>query len=529
MAMQRTAFTGALWALLLAAGAAQARECEGRGELPALGAALGADDEGAALGADDECAAADAAAGVCALSALQIQGLRMRDHGEGGAGGASGAQEGEGCHNLVPSDGGRCWDEICWARDIGFKQHPDWYPGLDPKTSSIADWQAKIYGSPHSPCPRPCGTYVYPSTFGCDAATPAPLWAPAAGPSMQVKVLSYNLFWWHLFGQQGGAGDSAGRLIRDAGHEVPFDVMGFQECEDLEKVLEPVGLLKYYAALQGEHAVCMAYHKENWELLDHGLENVAEDMRSEFYGQRGAQWMRLKRKGTGETLLFVNHHGPLSVNSGGECGGKRTAHNLLNLMHAKGKTGDLIVLVGDFNANAASLTIQGLWTRLVHVYSGASFGGVDNVFSNAPRSSVVGTRNLGKGGSDHDAIEAVVATGTPLEASEKHRTSQGAEPNLAVSTLLGAGAPGDSWQLFWCGLIENGVRYTYENSDGYEGGGSHLAIFDIADPRLCCKKCQEDKRCASWVFSEWSNEARGPRCSTEDTSEMGSERGEVAF
>ena len=57
------------------------------------------------------------------------------------------------------------------------------------------------------------------------------------------QVLSYNLFWWHLFKVEGGRGGSAGHLIRSTS-QPPYDVMGFQECEDPEKVLGPAGLLQ---------------------------------------------------------------------------------------------------------------------------------------------------------------------------------------------------------------------------------------------------------------------------------------------
>jgi len=112
--------------------------------------------------------------------------------------------------------------------------------------------------------------------------------------------------------------------------------------------------------------------------------------------------------------LFINHHGPLGKNSGGKCGGGATAHNLLNLMKTQGHVGDAIILVGDFNANAGSLTVQELWKNLVLLYSGQSFGGVDNMFSNVPASSLVNAEVVGSGGSDHDAISAIIELGSPM-------------------------------------------------------------------------------------------------------------------
>lgn len=67
----------------------------------------------------------------------------------------------------------------------------------------------------------------------------------------------------------------------------------------------------------------------------------------------------------GPETVFANRHGPLSVNSGGQCGGVGTARNLLRLFTEKGREGDAIILFGDFNTNAGSPTIQELWKNLV--------------------------------------------------------------------------------------------------------------------------------------------------------------------
>ncbi|CAE8649230.1 unnamed protein product, partial [Polarella glacialis] len=136
------------------------------------------------------------------------------------------------------------------------------------------------------------------------------------------------------------------------------------------------------------HAICLAYRKAAWSLLERGEQDVADDLPTKYYGTRGTQWMRLAHKKTNRTVFFVNHHGPLSVNSGGLCGGEATANNLLHLMGTKAQAGDVLILVGDFNANGASTTIQSLWKHLVHVYNGDSFGGVDNIFSNVKKSQV---------------------------------------------------------------------------------------------------------------------------------------------
>jgi len=236
-------------------------------------------------------------------------------------------------------------------------------------------------------------------SFGCKAKPPPVVWTPGAGAALEVKALSFNLEWWRVFDRHLGAGAPA--LIARSGYPRHYDVMGFQECEDPDYVLRRAGLTGQYGALRGEKSLCMAYHLATWTLLSHGQEHVAADKQ---FGKRDAQWARLHHMATGRGLLFVNHHGPLPLNSGGVCGGAAVAFNLLSLVLQKGQQGDVVVLAGDFNSRAGSATIRLLGERL-HL---AVESGPDNVFTNLPR--VVNTVKLGGGGSDHSAILALAGT-----------------------------------------------------------------------------------------------------------------------
>jgi len=390
------------------------------------------------LALDDECGSEG-----CANYALQLRatlGQRASRANE------ELARESQGCHDVTEADGpSECLRAINWARHEGLATHPEWYTGLT-INSSMNEWQFVSYNITHSKCPRPCS--IPESVPWCQGKEAPELWTPAAaGDAVQVKILSYNLFWWHLFGVEHGRGGSAGRVIRDSMRDQAFDVMGFQECEDPKKVLEPPGLLGEYEAIQGDHAICMAYRTAVWSLLEKGEDDVAEDMRTEFYGKRGTQWMRLQHKDTGRTLFFMNHHGPLSVNSGGLCGGQATAHNLLDVMAKRAQVGDALVLVGDFNANAASRTLQYLWPHLTQVYNSKSFGGVDNIFSNVRADSVVTTHDLGSGGSDHHAIAAVIQVGpdSPKPSTTIETTVAAQSTTIPVaSTTSSAAAAADT-------------------------------------------------------------------------------------
>lgn len=75
-------------------------------------------------------------------------------------------------------------------------------------------------------------------------------------------------------------------------------------------------------------------------------------------------WVRLQHVTTKQVVFFINHHGPLPVQSGGRCGGEATAFNILELIAIQAREGDVVVLTGDFNAGADSETVKQLSTRM---------------------------------------------------------------------------------------------------------------------------------------------------------------------
>merc|ERR1712187_1081791 len=133
---------------------------------------------------------------------------------------------------------------------------------------------------------------------------------------------------------------------------------------------------------------------------------VANDQQKpgQNFGQRTGMWVRLRNRKTNGTVFFLNHHGPLPLSTGGQWGGPATAYNLLKLVREHAKEGEPVIVVGDFNSVATSLTVRQMGCGLHRVFSGTKFGGVDHIFSNIDKKNVVGTKNLGQGGSDHDAI-----------------------------------------------------------------------------------------------------------------------------
>mmetsp|Transcript_16052 Transcript_16052/g.31204 ORF Transcript_16052/g.31204 Transcript_16052/m.31204 type:complete len:138 (+) Transcript_16052:139-552(+) len=122
-------------------------------------------------------------------------------------------------------------------------------------------------------------------------------------------------------------------------------------------------------------------------------------------GIKSGQWLPMAWLMWQRTALFLNHHGPLPIGTGGAWGPLSTARKILQIATQNGQPGDAVVLVGDFNAGGGSATLRELQTHLTHVYSGRFGGGIDNIFSNV-KGNVISVQNLGTGGSDHDALSA---------------------------------------------------------------------------------------------------------------------------
>lgn len=271
----------------------------------------------------------------------------------------------------------------------------------------LSDVETPVVGFPHSGQMKASGLW-------CEVEKPPEDWSlkacpfPNSGQKTRVKVLTYNLFWWNLFNQHQGSHRSAGRLIAETAGSEGYDLMGFQECDDRYRILgdaKAEGLQGDWEALDGGHAVSLMYRKDRFSLLASGSQDVGEDSHKQYYGKRGAVWVRLQHQ-DGTKVFFVNHHGPLPVSYGGGCTGSATAHNIMRLIAEHAHQGDAIILTGDFNAEPWSSRIQELSKRLHKVFSGSSMGGVDHIFSNCAQDQK--GENLGKGrghhGSDHDAL-----------------------------------------------------------------------------------------------------------------------------
>jgi hypothetical protein len=217
----------------------------------------------------------------------------------------------------------------------------------------------------------------------------------------KVKVLSYNLFWWNLYLQRKSNGNSAGRLMKSI---LPIDVFGFQECEDIFRIMGDLG--DHYHTFNAGRALGMSFDRYQWEIKYSKSIDVGEDIHPQYFGKRSVGMIYMKHKHSDKHLLHVNHHGVLPVNTGGLCKSESVAYNILKNIGANAKENDLIIVTGDFNCNHDSPTIKILETYLNKHVSSTSFSGVDHIFSNSNNIGV--TKILPESGSDHQPIMAEI-------------------------------------------------------------------------------------------------------------------------
>ncbi|CAE6927076.1 unnamed protein product [Symbiodinium natans] len=339
--------------------------------------------------------------------------------------------------------------------------------------------------------------------------------------TVRIKVVTYNIFWWSLFGVHHGNNGTAGGVIATSMVREPIDLIAFQECRDKDRVLHDAGLLRSFHTFGGKYEKCIALNKDAWVWLQEGEEDVAADTYWNDFGPRGVMWARVWHRASGLRVFFANFHGPLAINSGGDCGGFRTARNILKVIREKSEFGDIVILAGDFNANPASSTIQELRKSLTHALAGRIFAGIDNIFSNLAPSSVVAREDLGTGGSDHHALATVfeVHTGGYLQPMTFAQEMPYTEAILAG---LRTGFPKDDWIHFWCGLEASGVSYNPL------GGSGRVIDKKVSTPDHCCRECQRSVVCRAFRF-EGIPGSNTTRCTLMSTYEIGEKDSTYTF
>lgn len=265
-----------------------------------------------------------------------------------------------------------------------------------------ADGLDSGYSRPEPPPPAP-PTPAPPTPAPPTPAPPTPAPHPPPPSPLQVRVISYNLYWWCVSDEYGNCpqfanGRGFGMLYDTIKRHGPVDLIGFQECDNVGQILGGSSLapsFSYYAA-PGDGPMAWSNQKF-FKIGGPGQVWVASDQ----YGNRFMNWVRLQVQGSSQTVFFANTHGPLN-GCGPDLGGRYLAG-----INANKQPGDVVILTGDFNCGSNTAAIQTIASKLQNDATGDSYAGADHIFSS--RGVQVQWQGHTNGApSDHSLLKAVL-------------------------------------------------------------------------------------------------------------------------
>eukprot|EP00913_Durusdinium_trenchii_P006667 g6265.t1 len=230
--------------------------------------------------------------------------------------------------------------------------------------------------------------------------------------------------------------------------------------------------------------------------------------------------MRLKHKASGRNLFFVKLD---SIEHA-------TAYNILQVMAKNAQVGDVLMLVGDFNANAASRTLQSLWSHLHAVKLVLEWltslwdkrlDLVEAITRRFLQSSQLGKKGqIGRSAQHYSGrwYPGLTPYSTPERFQEVVHQNNPEKCPLPCSTVgsrsrsLSDASMGTSFSV---SVLENA-----KGSDGcllepqteYEVDGWSQIRKGVADPRVCCQLCQQNQGCKAWLWTEWEDSAKDFAC-----------------
>lgn len=230
---------------------------------------------------------------------------------------------------------------------------------------------------------------------------------------VQIQVISYNLYWWCVSDEQRNCPQNAnGKGFREIydrvenGGDGPFDLIGFQECDNIGQIIGGAGLSGRFDYYDAPGDAKMAWDNQKYfKIGGPGQVWVANDQ----YGNRYMDWVRLQVRATGQTVFFANTHGPLNG-----CG-RDLGNRYIDGIKSNKASSDKVVLTGDFNCGSSTAAISTLSGFLQNAATGDSYNGADHIFTD------FGVQVQWEGHkdgtpSDHSLLKAVLGVASSLDA-----------------------------------------------------------------------------------------------------------------
>jgi len=271
----------------------------------------------------------------------------------------------------------------------------------------------------------------------------------------QITVVSYNLYWWNV-----GLKNHWESLWQRISAQKPFDLIGFQECEDVAGTVQSSGLAGF-DHWQGpnkpqSNPAPLAWNAAVFsKVAGPGHVVVGADQ----YGDRIVTWVRLQHIASEKTVLFANTHGPLG-NCGADLGDK-----WVSAVNDVKSPGDLVILTGDFNCQSGSEAMNKIRSSL----TGGIDGGIDFILTDGMETISGGNENGYP--SDHPLIKARFQLGS---------ATSGSPPSTSRHAPTA------------CGMQEEGIDYK---------GGDFKSVPNIVSAEKCAVACRHEPDCQSYSWA----------------------------
>jgi len=241
--------------------------------------------------------------------------------------------------------------------------------------------------------PSECGACSSGGGGGPAPAPPAPpAPTPSSGDSIQIRVVSYNLYWWNAFQQNSWKSQGIVDNIRD---NLRPDTLGMQECEDPSQIQSRAG--GYYAASPFAGGQGVSVKPGVFSVEASGSRDLQA---TGYWGPRYVTWAKLRHSASGRSFWHFNTHWCVSdCDQWKRFGGAQNMVSTIQQMAG----GEPVVVTGDFNAGQSEPGIQHF---LQNGFAIAEWSWVDSVFYSTAHWTKVGNYVGDAAGSDHSPIVA---------------------------------------------------------------------------------------------------------------------------
>jgi len=214
----------------------------------------------------------------------------------------------------------------------------------------------------------------------------------------EVKVVSYNLFWWNAHNQNPWKFQSIADNIKDT---LQADTLGLQECDSASVIRDRTG---YEAASPFEGAQGVVVHPGRFRVGRTGARDIQATGK---WGPRYVTWAELTDLGSDRTFWHFNTHWCVHNGNGRTCNSDvryTGAQHMLDAIRQEAGSAP-VVITGDFNAAMGEAGPQHF---LANGFELAGSNWVDAIFYTKEHWEVISTSTGNPANSDHAPVIATL-------------------------------------------------------------------------------------------------------------------------